>query len=81
MRVYAREYLRKLRTSKHVTQKELADALGMSQNNYSQIECGIKQKNIELRLLIKLADFFNVDLHELISEEVKYTRIRQKEVS
>lgn len=64
-----REYLKNMRVKKKATQEDVAFALNMSQNNYSQIENGIKQKDMNLSLLIKLSDYFEVDLDYLIEQE------------
>lgn len=73
-----RAYLKELRINKAATQEETAAALNISQNYYSQIENGIKQKNIDLRLLIKLSDFFEVDLQSLVNDEVRYINTIQR---
>jgi len=64
-----REYLKNMRVKKKATQEDVAFALNMSQNNYSQIENGIKQKDMNLSLLIKLSNYFEVDLDYLIEQE------------
>lgn len=64
-----REYLKNMRIQKKATQDDVAAALNMSQNHYSQIESGIKQKDMNLSLLIKLSGYFEVDLDYLIEQE------------
>ena len=64
-----REYLKNMRTKKKATQEETAYALNISQNYYSQIENGIKPKDISLGLLIKMAVYFEVDIEYLIEQE------------
>ena len=71
-----REYLKNMRTNKSATQDDVAAALNMSQNHYSQIENGIKQKDINLSLLIKLSDYFEVDLDYLIEQEKALASIK-----
>lgn len=73
-----REYLKKMRNAKNVSQKETAEALGISQNYYSCIENGQKQKNIDLKIMIGLSDFFSVDLQQLIDKEIEYSNTRNK---
>lgn len=58
-----------MRMEREATQEQTATALNISQNYYSQIENGIKQKDINLGLLIKMAAFFEVDLEYLIEQE------------
>lgn len=51
------ERLKDLRTKKHLTQSQLADALGVSKQAISQYENGIRTpKDYE-----QIADFFNID--------------------
>lgn len=67
-----REYLKELRMERGENQQTVAKALNIAQNYYSQIENGIKQKNIDLMLLVKLSDHFGVPLQDLINREIKY---------
>lgn len=64
-----RQYLKELRAKKKISQRNIAGALGISQNYYSQIENGIRKASIDLDLLIKLSNFFEVDLEYLIEQE------------
>lgn len=64
-----RKYLRELRLKKKASQKVTAEAIGLSQNYYSCIESGTRKASIDLGLLIKLSDYFEVDLDYLIKEE------------
>ena len=54
------EIIRNLREDKDLTQKQIADILGVSQRVYSNYECG--QVEISLDSLMKLADFYNVSM-------------------
>lgn len=49
--------LRDLRDDSDLTQKQLADILGMSQTGYSKYETG--ENDIPTHILIKLADFYH----------------------
>lgn len=61
------ERLKDLRTKKHLTQSQLADALGVSKQAISQYENGIRTpKDYE-----QIADFFNVNLDYLLGRENK----------
>ncbi len=66
-----REYLKLLRKSKALTQTDVAIFLGLSQNYYSSIENGERQKDLDLSILIKLSKLFNVSIDYIISEEEK----------
>ena len=48
--------IRDLREDKDLTQKKLADMLGMSQTGYSKYETG--ENDIPTAILIKLADYY-----------------------
>lgn len=48
--------LRDLREDKDLTQKQIAEILGMSQTGYSKYETG--ENDIPTHILIKLADFY-----------------------
>lgn len=67
-----REYLKNLRLEREEKQQTTAKALNISQNYYSQIENGIKQKKIDLELLIKISDHFGIPLQEIVAHEVEY---------
>lgn len=66
-----REYLKQLRNRNNLTQRQVADKLGISQNYYSCIENGLKQKSIDLWLIVGIADLYKVDVNYLIGEEAK----------
>lgn len=48
--------IRDLREDKDLTQKQVAEILGMSQTGYSKYETG--ENDIPTHILIKLADFY-----------------------
>ncbi|MEM4546838.1 MAG: helix-turn-helix transcriptional regulator [Nitrososphaerota archaeon] len=55
--------LRKLRKKKEITQKELAERLGVSQPYISMLERG--KRFPTLRIAMKLADIFGVPIEQL----------------
>lgn len=65
-----RTYLRYERKRLGISQHELASKLGISQNYYSMIENGERQKTLNMNLAQKLADVFGVTL-EFICEKEK----------
>lgn len=67
-----RTYLKKIREDKNLTQVQLAEKIGISQNYYSQIENGLRQESIKLELLQKLSEALDVTLDLLIREEMKF---------
>ena len=58
------ENIRKLRTDRNYTQKQIAEVLGVSQNTYSQYEIGVVNYSVEA--LEKLADFYGVSVDYLL---------------
>ena len=58
------ERLKAIRNQKKVTQKEAADALGISPNTYKNYEQGMREPNNDM--LCKLADYFQVTTDYLL---------------
>ncbi len=58
MRLWLRGYREKV----GLTQEDIAEKLGISQNYYADIENGKRQADMNLSLAAKLADFFNIPL-------------------
>ena len=52
--------LRDLREDNDMTQREMADILGISQRYYSNLENGTR--TISAEILIQIADYYNVSL-------------------
>ena len=68
--------LKILRKAKGLTQKEVADFIGISQNNYSYLENG--KVKIDNGSLQKLADFFDVTVDYLLGREEKSSPAQQE---
>lgn len=66
-----REYLKKLRLKKKMTKQVVADFLGISQNYYTYIENGERQKSLDLVYVSKLAELFNVSVDWIAKQEQK----------
>lgn len=62
--------LKQLRQEKGITQKEIAEILGISQAAYSLYEKGQREPKYEM--LEKIADFFNVSVGFLVSGRKDY---------
>lgn len=65
----AREWLKKLRKDNNLTQVEMADMLGISQNHYCNIENGIKQKDLPLSMAEKIAIVFGTSMDSIVEFE------------
>lgn len=61
--------IRDLREDRDMTQKQMADVLGMSQTGYSKYETG--ENDIPTRVLILLADFHNTSVDYLLGRTNK----------
>lgn len=59
--------LKTLRKEKKLTQKELAEQIGIKQNSYSDWETGKNEPNLEN--IVKLADLLDVSLDWLFGRE------------
>ena len=68
--VYQR--IRDLRTDRDLSQKQVADYLGMSQTGYSKYEVGTN--DIPTQILIRLARFYHVSIDYLLGETDNPTR-------
>ena len=61
------EHLLELRKRKGLSQQELADELAISLRAYRYYESG--EREPQLSLLIRMADYFDLSLDELIGRE------------
>lgn len=60
--------LKEYRVASHITQKELADAVGVTQAYISTLENG-KRKNPSIALVARIANVLKIDIRKLISME------------
>ena len=58
--------IRDLREDSDLTQKQIAQLLGMSQTGYSKYETG--ENDIPTAILIKLAKYYNTSIDYLLGE-------------
>ena len=58
--------IRDLREDRDLTQKQVAQYLGMSQTGYSKYETG--ENDLPTAILIKLADLYNVSIDYLLGQ-------------
>lgn len=64
-----REYLKKRREELCLSQKDVADAIGLSQNYYCDIENGSRQKDMKATTLIKLSEVLRIPASKMLEEE------------
>ncbi len=65
------EKLKELRLTKGLSMEQLGNELNMSSGLISDIENG-KKNNPKLKTLIKLADYFDISIDELVGRERKF---------
>ncbi len=63
------EKLRALRQRRNLTLRQLADELEISNGYISRMESGDKIPNVAM--LVKIADFFEADLNQLVRDELE----------
>ena len=61
--------IRDLREDHDLTQKQVAEMLGMSQTGYSKYETG--ENDVPTHILIKLADFYNTSTDYILGRTDK----------
>lgn len=68
-----REWLKDLREEKQLTQQNVADMLGISKQYYQLIEAHERQKKMDITLMTKLSEIFDVSFNEIIEQEKALT--------
>lgn len=69
-----REWLRDLREKKQLTQQNVADMLGISKQYYQLIEAHERQKKMDITLMTKLSEIFDISFNEIIVQEQRLTK-------
>ncbi len=64
-----RNWLKNLRDSRQLSQSDIAQKLQISQNYYSMIENGERQKQLSMELAQKIADVFGITLDDISKHE------------
>ncbi|WP_313132585.1 helix-turn-helix domain-containing protein [Anaerocolumna sp.] len=72
-----RIYLKHARKALGLTQEDVANALGISQNYYCDIENSERQKEIKVPFLIKLSTVLQIPIDKMLSEEKKLDEQRK----
>lgn len=65
-----------LRQSKGLSQKDLADYLGVSREAYSNYERAIREPNLEI--IFKLSKFYGINVSELVNERTVLSGMVQR---
>lgn len=64
-----RLWLRNKREEFRLTQQQMADKLGITQQYYSLIENGGRRTDMDIPLLKRLSEIFGMSVEEIINEE------------
>lgn len=64
-------WLKELRSKKKLTQAETAKLLSVAGSTYTMIENGDRQKDLDLSLVVKLAEIFGVSMDYIAEQEKK----------
>lgn len=73
------EKIKKLRTARKLSMRELGEKLGVSHAHISKLESGINSPSVDL--LEKLADYFNIDVAYFFARDVDDIIIYEKNLS
>ena len=66
-----RDWLKDARLKQRLTQKQMADALGITEAYYSRIECGDRQKKMDVSLAMNIGNILGMSIGEIIAKEEK----------
>lgn len=69
-----REYLKELRVAQNLSQVDVANAIGISQQYYSLIESGKRLDSLNVEIITKLATILDVSIEEIFSYEDQWSR-------
>lgn len=72
-----RDWLKNLRIRNQKTQKEVAVKLDISESYYNMIENGERQPDMNLSIMKRLSETFQVPLQFIVDEEAKLDRSMQ----
>lgn len=70
------EFLKELRKEKGLTQEQLAEQFNVSRRSVSRWETGSNLPDVDI--LIEMADYYEVDLRELIDGERKSEKMNEE---
>ncbi|WKK82422.2 helix-turn-helix domain-containing protein [Marivirga arenosa] len=63
------ENIKFLRKERGLSQTAMAESVGLKRGNIASYEKELAQPSIEN--LVKIADFFNIDIHQIVNEDLK----------
>ena len=66
-----RDWLKEERTKQRLTQKQVADAIGVTESFYSLIEADKRQKKMDIDLAVRLANVLGMEVNEIVRREAE----------
>ena len=66
-----RDWMRALRGAKGLTMKEAGAILGISESYYCTIENGVRKKELNVSLVSRLSELFDVSVAEIVAMETQ----------
>lgn len=64
-----RDWLKKLREERGLTQKQVGELLNISESYYSYIEAGDRQKMMDISLARKISNIFGISIEQIVENE------------
>jgi len=64
-----REWLKRLREDRGLTQKQVGEKLDISESYYSYIEAGDRQKMMDISLARKISNIFDISVEQIVEFE------------
>jgi|GEM_PF-6129871 len=62
-----------------MSQEEVAKIIGISQNYYSYIESGYRQKDLNLSLVHDLSKALGLTVEQILEEEIKISNLQMQD--
>lgn len=66
-----RDWLKKKRLEHGLTQKQVAEKIGLKESYYAHIEKGDRKKKMDAQLVKKLSDLFAIPMEEIVELEME----------
>lgn len=66
-----RDWMKEKRISSSLTQKQVAEALGITESYYGFIESGARQKRLDITIAAQLSTLFRMPLGDIVALEAK----------
>ncbi len=67
-----REWLKIIREKNGISQQQVARKLHISRQYYQQIESGDRQQKMDITLIVKLSEVFDIPISTIIENEKRY---------